>query len=153
MSVIINWLARGSRPIHIPFHRPIKTFFITLRGAKRAGWNEECDQAFTVIKQYLTKPQILVSPEASDTLYPYLAMLEASVNAALFQEDENRKQRPIFFSRKSLSKAKTQYTLLEQATLALRVVVKKLRPYFHAHPIVILTNLPLQSTIHKPDLS
>ena len=42
---------------------------------------------------------------------------------------------------------------LEQVTLTLKVATKKLRPYFQAHPITVLTNLPLRSTIHKPDLS
>ena len=31
--------------------------------------------------------------------------------------------------------------------------MKKLRPYFQAHPIVVLTDLPLRSTIHRNDLS
>ena len=54
---------------------------------------------------------------------------------------------------KSLSEEKTWYTRLEQEALALRVASKKLRPYFQAHPIVVITNLPLLITIHKPDLS
>ena len=82
------------------------------------------------IKQYLTEPPILVSLDAGDTLYLYLAVSEVSVSAALFKEDENRKQRLIFFLRKSLSKVETRYTRLEQATLALCVAAKKLRPYF-----------------------
>ena len=80
-------------------------------------------------------------------------MSKASIIAALFKEEENRKQRPIFFVRKSLSEAETRYTRLEKAALALRVAAKKLHPYFQAHPIVVLTNLPLQSTIHKLELS
>ena len=35
----------------------LKPFFITLRGVKRVGWNEECDQAFMEIKQYLIDRQ------------------------------------------------------------------------------------------------
>ena len=83
----------------------LKPFFITLRGTKRVDWNEECDQAFMAIKQYLTKFPILASPEADDTLYLYLAVSEASVSVALFKEDENRKQILIFFVNKSLSEA------------------------------------------------
>ena len=64
-----------------------------------------------------------------------------------------RSHRPVFFVNKSLVDAKTRYTHLEQAALALRMAAKKLHPYFQAHPIVVLTNLPLRSTIHKPDLS
>ena len=59
----------------------------------------------------------------------------------------------MFFINKSLANAETRYTHLEHATLALRMAAKKLRPYFQAHPIVVLTNLPLRSTIHKPDFS
>ena len=69
------------------------------------------------------------------------------------QRRRKHKQRLIFFVSKSLSEAETRYTRLEQATLALRVAAKKLRPYFQAHPIVVLANLPLRSTIHKPNLS
>ena len=57
------------------------------------------------IKQYLTEPPILASPEASDTLYLYLGISKVLVSVALFKEDENRKQRLIFFVSKSLSEA------------------------------------------------
>ena len=70
---------------------------------------------------------------------------EVLVSASLFKEDENNKQRPIFFIRKSPSEAETRYTSLEQAALALHVAAKKLRPYFQAHLIIVLTNLPLRS--------
>ena len=105
------------------------------------------------IKQYLIEQPILASPEAGETLYLYIAISDVSVSATLFKEDENRKQKPVFFVRKSLSEAETQYTRLEQAALALRMVAKKLCPYFQAHPIIMRTNLPLRSTIHKPNLS
>ena len=80
-------------------------------------------------------------------------MSEVSVNTTLFKEDENRKQRSIFFISNSLAEVETRYTHLEQATLALCVAAKKLRPYFQAHLIIVLTNLPLQNTIHQPDLA
>ena len=110
MSAVADWPNGSSRAIHILLHIPIKAFFITLRGTKMAGWNEECDRALMAIKQYLTEPPILDSPKASYTLYLYLAVSETLVNAALFKEDENRKQRPIFFVSKSLSEAETRYT-------------------------------------------
>ena len=115
--------------------------------------NEECDQDFMAIKLYLIEPPILASPETGDTLYLYLAVSEVSVSAALFKEDENEKQKPIFFVSKSLSEVETRYTCLKQVALALHVAAKKLCPYFQAHPIVVLTNIPLRSTIHKSDLS
>ena len=91
----------------------LKPFFVTLRGANQAGWNEECDKALTTIKQYLAEPPILTSPEAGETLFVYLAVSDVSVSAAMFNEDENRKQRPVFFVSKSLTDAETRYSQLE----------------------------------------
>ena len=94
----------------------------------------------------------MASPRAEDTLYLYLAVSKVSVSTTLFKEDKNKKQRLIFFIRKSLVESETLYTHLEQVALTLCVVTKKLFPY-QEHPIVVLTNLPLRNTIHKPDLS
>ena len=108
---------------------------------------------FIEIKQYLTEPPVLVSPGHGDTLYLYLATSKIVVSAALFKECEDEKLRPIFFISKSLTEAETRYTHLEQVALALRTAARKLRPYFQANPIVVLTDLLLRGTIHKPDLS
>ena len=40
----------------------LKSFFTTLKGAKHICWNMDCDQAFMVIKHYLTEHPILASP-------------------------------------------------------------------------------------------
>ena len=83
----------------------LKPFFTTLRGANQAGWNEECDRAFTQIKQYLAKPPILASPDTGKTLFVYLAVSNTTVSVALFKENEDEKQRPVFFVSKSLADA------------------------------------------------
>ena len=46
---LIGWLVAHGRFIS-RFTNRLKPFFITLKGAKRVGWSEECDQAFMVIK-------------------------------------------------------------------------------------------------------
>ena len=130
----------------------LKPFFTTLKGASRAEWDEECDLAFIAIKQYLTEPPVLVSPGHGDTLYLYLAASEIAISATLFKECEDAKLRPVFFISKSLTDAETRYTHLEQVALALRTAAWKLRPYFQAHYIVVLTDLPFRGTIHKPDM-
>ena len=105
------------------------------------------------IKKYLTKPPILVSSEAGDTLYLYLAASDIAVSAALFKECGDAKLRPVFFVSKSLTDAETRYSHLERAALALRTIAQKLHPYFQAHPVVVLTDLPLRGIIHRPDMS
>ena len=85
----------------------LKPFFATLKGAERVGWNQDCDQALAAIKRYLTEPPILASLKTSEMLYLYIVVSDVSVSATLFKEDEQLKQRPIFFISKSLFKAET----------------------------------------------
>ena len=84
---------------------------------------------------------------------PYTRSGRGVTSVALFKECGEAKLRTVFFISKSLTDAETRYTHLERAALALRTTAQKLRPYFQAHPVVVLTNLPLRGTIHKPDLS
>ena len=42
---------------------------------------------------------------------------------------------------------------LEKLALALMVASIKLRPYFHAHLIEVLTNYPLRQVLQKPKAS
>ena len=92
----------------------LKPFFTILKEANRIGWNEECDRAFTHIKQYLAKPPILASPDTGETLFLYLAVSKVAVSAALFKENNDRSQKPVFYISKSLVDAKTRYSHLEQ---------------------------------------
>ena len=85
----------------------LKPFFVILKGANQAGWNEECDKALITIKQYLTEPPIYASPEVGETLFVYLVVSDVSMSVALFKEDENREQRPVFFISKSLVDVET----------------------------------------------
>ena len=52
----------------------LKSFFVTLKGANQAGWNEGCDEALIAIKQYLVEPPVLTSFESGETLFVYLAV-------------------------------------------------------------------------------
>ena len=105
------------------------------------------------IKYYLTELPILMSSETGDTLYLYLAASNIAVSAALFKVCGDAKLKPMFFVSKSLTDAETRYSHLERAGLALRTAAQKLCPYFQAHLVVVLTDLPLRGIIHKLDLS
>ena len=41
----------------------------------------------------------------------------------------------------------------DQVALTIMVTSKKLRPYFHAHPIKVLTNYPLRQVLQKSEAS
>ena len=75
-------------------------------------------------------------------LYLYLVVSKEVVSVALVREEEEV-QWSVYYISKRLPDTKTKYPKLDKLALALMVVSRKLRPYFHAHPIEVLTNYPL----------
>ena len=71
----------------------------------------------------------------------------------MFRYISDKEQRLVYYISKAMIDAETRYSKMEQTALTLRNAAQKLRPYFQAHPIVVLTNQPLKSILHKPDLS
>ena len=56
-----------------------KPFFKLLKKNVLTEWNEECDQAFTVIKNYLMNPPVLITLAPSRPLFMYLTILPESM--------------------------------------------------------------------------
>ena len=135
------------------FMDKLRFFFLMLKEAGMTGWTEDYQSAFEKIKHYLTQPPILSSPQPDEQLYMYLAVSNWAVSAVLFRRKSNKEQRPVYYISKAMADVETRYSKMEQTTLALRSAAQKLRPYFQAHPIVVLTNHPLRSIFHKLDLS
>ena len=90
--------------------------------------------------------------DPNKVLLQYLAVSEDSVSAVLVCEAGN-KQLPIYYVSKALLDAETRYSHLEKLALALIVAACKLRPYFQAHPIVVVTSFLVKLVLHKPEVS
>ena len=67
--------------------------------------------------------------------------------------DVEGKQHPVYYVSKTLVDAETRYTQLEKLALALVTVARKLRPYFQAHEVTVVSSFPLRAILHKPDIS
>ncbi|VFQ78088.1 unnamed protein product [Cuscuta campestris] len=93
------------------------------------------------LKTYLTSDIVLSKPETKETLYLYLGVTQMAVSSVLMRDDGV--QRPIYYVSKALNGAESRYTPTEKAGYALFITAKKLTSYFQAHPIVVLTDLPL----------
>ncbi|KAI5349724.1 hypothetical protein L3X38_002613 [Prunus dulcis] len=109
-------------------------------------------EAFEQLKKYLASPLTLTIPKQGQPLYLYMAVTETAVSAVPLRE-ENSIQQPIFYVSKSLIEAEKRYTLAEKLVLALVTAKRKLRQYFEAHTIIVLTTQPIRAVMSKPDLS
>jgi len=52
-----------------------------------------------------------------------------------------------------LQHTETRYQLIEKVVLAVVYVVRRLKPYFHSHPITVKTGYPVRKILLKPELA
>ncbi|XP_052176660.1 uncharacterized protein LOC127790964 [Diospyros lotus] len=129
--------------LEIPSPRSIKENFV---------WTEECQEAFEQLKQCLVSPPVLAKPQSGESLYIYLAASDEAVSSVLVRE-EDKVQKPVYYVSKRLAGAEIRYTPTEKLAYALVIFARKLRPYFEAHHVIVLSSQPLKHVLGKPDLS
>ena len=70
--------------------------------------------AFQQLKEYLSRPLIMSSPEANEVLYAYIAVAPHAVSLVLIRDD-NGLQKPVYYVSKLLHEAEVKYLPLEKA--------------------------------------
>ncbi|KAK2999683.1 hypothetical protein RJ639_024172 [Escallonia herrerae] len=125
---------------------------LAIRKAKDFAWTEECQKSFEELKCYLSSPPLLTKPVTGEDLFLYLSISEVAVSTVLIREEEG-KQRPIYYMSKVLQDVETRYPRIDKVALSLVISVRKLRPYFQSHTIVMLTDQPLGKVPQNPDTS
>ena len=122
--------------------------FRTLK--KSFEWTDECQQAFEELKAYLFTPPLLSPSQPGEELFLYLAVSPTVVSAALIREEE-KVQKPIYYASRALRGAEERYPPMEKLAFALVTAARKLKPYFQAHSVVVLTDRALRRAMSNPD--
>ena len=91
-------------------------FFHTLK--KSFEWTNECQQAFEDLKRYLSSPPLLSPSKPGEEFFLYLVVSPATISASLVRE-ENRVQKPVYFTSRALRGAEERYPLMEKLAFAL----------------------------------
>ena len=123
-------------------------FFRTLK--KSFEWTDECQLAFEELKAYLSAPPLLSPSQPGEELFLYLAVSPAAVSAALIREEE-KVQKSVYYASRALRGAEERYPPMEKLAFALVTVARKLKPYFQAHTVVVLTDRPLRRAMSNLD--
>ncbi|XP_075674722.1 uncharacterized protein LOC142643880 [Castanea sativa] len=119
-------------------------------GEQAFAWTDECEAAFQELKRYLGSSPILSPSKAGESLYLYLAASATAVSAALIRE-EDKKQLPVYYVSQAFQGAEARYPRIEKIVFALIMASRKLRPYFEAHPILVMTDQPIRKSMNKPE--
>ena len=87
---------------------------------------------------------LLLSPSVvGEELYLYLTATPHVVCSSLIRE-EDKAQRPVYYTSKALRGAEGRYPQMEKLAFALITASRKLRHYFQAHVINVMTDHPLR---------
>jgi hypothetical protein len=140
-------------------------FFKLLRKSDPFTWTKEAEQAFQELKQHLTSLPILVAPEPGEPLYLYIAAAAEAVSMVLVAERATPKgqgpenlepasgartiQKPVYYISEVLHEAKIKYLETHKLLYAVLVTSRKLRHYFQAHRVVVVTSFPLRAILHN----
>ena len=125
-------------------------FFKTLK--KAFAWINECEATFQELKCYLSNPPLLSSSKGGENLYLYLAVSVTTVSAALICE-EAKKQLRVYYVSQAFQGAESNYPRIKKIAFALIVASHKLRQYFQANPILVMTNQPIKKSMNKPEVA
>ncbi|XP_057481966.1 uncharacterized protein LOC130768877 [Actinidia eriantha] len=102
-------------------------------------WDETCNNAFKSIKAYLMKPPVLVAPILGRSLILYIAAQERLVGALLAQENDEGKENALYYLSRMMTHCELNYSPIEKMCLALVFAVQKLRHYFQAHTVHLIS--------------
>ena len=96
----------------------------------------------------------LTKPLPGAALLLYLATSPTTVSAILVEEKEcenKMKQFPMYFVSEALSGAKLNYSELEKIAYTIVMASRKLKHYFQAHRIKVLSAQPLEALFQNSE--
>ncbi|KAH9320379.1 hypothetical protein KI387_043975 [Taxus chinensis] len=76
-------------------------------------WTEDCNKAFDAIKRFLLSPPMLMPPKLDRPLILYSQATDVSLACMLAQEDDEKRERVIYFISQMLLNYETRYTQAE----------------------------------------
>ncbi|XP_058223094.1 uncharacterized protein LOC131332813 [Rhododendron vialii] len=117
---------------------------------KAFEWTTTEEMAFTQLKEYLASPPLLGRTQDGENLFLYLAVSPQAVSTVLVREEQGT-QLPVYYTSRALRGAELRYPRAEKIAFAMVIAARRLRPYFQAHPIKVLTDQPLRRILHSPE--
>ncbi|GJZ89937.1 reverse transcriptase domain-containing protein [Tanacetum coccineum] len=131
-----------------PFCQKRRTF----SPEKSEAVTNEAEEAFQQMKRLIISLPSLTPPFPKETLYAYLAVANEAVSAVLLT-DRNGRQCPVQYVSRTLNDAEKNYSPLEKLALSLVNMTRRLRRYFEAHPVKVITDQPIKNILSRTEAS
>jgi hypothetical protein len=130
--------------------------YCLLKKHEHFSWTAEAQGALDKLKASLTHAPILTPPQDGEPVYLYVAATTQVVSAVIVVErtEEGHAppvQRPVYYISEVLSDTKARYPQVQKLLYAVVLARHKLRHYFEAHPVTVVSSFPLGEIIRNSD--
>jgi hypothetical protein len=115
-----------------PFMKLVK-----IKANEEFCWGAEQQQAFEEIKEYLSKPPVLIPPQQDKPFYVYLSVGDTSIASVIIQVHDN-KERAVFYLSRRMLDAETRYPNIEKLCLCLFFTCTKLHHILLSAEVIII---------------
>jgi hypothetical protein len=131
-------------------------FFKLLKLHDKFKWTKEANQALQDFKHHLQSPPILTAPQPRKNLLLYITVTTHVVYMAIMVEQQEEGhtfgvQRPVYFISEVLSESNIRYPMIQKILYSILITFRKLRHYFDAYNILVVSNFPLEDILHNLD--
>ncbi|KAI5343708.1 hypothetical protein L3X38_011584 [Prunus dulcis] len=116
---------------------------LKLKQEQTFKWEEQHQQAFQEIKDYLSNPPVLSPPKKGRPLKLYVSASEVSIGSLLVQDNKEGKEQAVYYLSRTLTEVERRYSAIERLCLALYFTAVKLRHYMLPHTIYIIAKTDL----------
>ncbi|KAA3464159.1 RNA-directed DNA polymerase (Reverse transcriptase), Ribonuclease H [Gossypium australe] len=129
--------------------------FRLLKKRNLGVWDDECQNAFDKVKQYLSSPPVLFPPRPDGPLILYLTVFNNSMGCVLSQHDESgRREKAIYYLSKKFTECEMRYSPVEKLCCALIRTTQRLRQYMLYHMTWLISKLdPLKYMMESTALN
>ncbi|GJX76236.1 reverse transcriptase domain-containing protein [Tanacetum coccineum] len=131
------------------------SFFKTLKKCTKKSdfqWSQEVEVSFIQMKKLIANIPMLTAPKKREELIMYLAAAKEAISAVLMTERED-KQMPVYFVSRALRGPEINYTPMEKLVLALLNASRRLKRYFQAHTIIVITDQPIKQLLSNSKIT